>query len=166
MLKRIMRILAVSYGFGIEVFSHVLEDPELDVDAHALKYYEKIVPLKPIAYELLMLFSSNPGVVLSTKALNERVWSNKGEFVQDSAVRGQIALLRDGISDGLKADYPDKTNSELGGGKNSGIIQWCSGMVGKYNTGSGYRLSTPTEIDRILGIYLASKTKAEPVAKP
>ena len=55
------------------------------------------LPLSPREYRLLLLFCSNPGVVLSRSRILDEIWDLAGDFVTDNTLTVYMKRLRDKI---------------------------------------------------------------------
>lgn len=64
------------------------------------------LPLSPLEYRLLLLFCSNPGVVLSRSRILDEIWDLAGDFVTDNTLTVYMKRLRDKIE-------PDPQNPTL-----------------------------------------------------
>ena len=64
------------------------------------------LPLSPLEYRLLLLFCSNPGVVLSRRRILDEIWDLAGDFVTDNTLTVYMKRLRDKIE-------PDPQNPTL-----------------------------------------------------
>ena len=62
--------------------------------------------LSPLEYRLLLLFLSNPGVVLSRSRILDEIWDLAGDYVTDNTLTVYIKRLRDKIE-------PDPQNPTL-----------------------------------------------------
>ena len=63
-------------------------------------------PFRPLEYRLLLLFCSNPGVVLSRSRILDEIWDLAGDFVTDNTLTVYMKRLRDKIE-------PDPQNPTL-----------------------------------------------------
>lgn len=57
-------------------------------------------------YKLLSLFMQNPNIVLSRQMILDRLWDDKGNFVDDNTLSVYVRRLRNKIED--NPDYPSK----------------------------------------------------------
>ena len=64
------------------------------------------LPLSPLEYRLLLLFCSNPGVVLSRSRILDEIWDLAGDFVTDNTLTVYMKRLRNKIE-------PDPQNPTL-----------------------------------------------------
>ena len=70
--------------------------------------------LSPLEYRLLLLFCSNPGVVLSRNRILDEIWDLAGDFVSDNTLTVYIKRLRDKIEPDPQAPTLIRTVRGLG----------------------------------------------------
>lgn len=58
---------------------------------------EKLVELTPREYDILMLFSSNPGISFSRQEVRQKIWGH--EFIEERSIDVHVRRLRDKIED-------------------------------------------------------------------
>ena len=68
----------------------------------------------PLEYRLLLLFCSNPGVVLSRNRILDEIWDLAGDFVTDNTLTVYIKRLRDKIEPDPQAPTLIRTVRGLG----------------------------------------------------
>ena len=85
---------------------------------------EKLIELTPREYDLLMLFSSNPGKSFSREEVRKAIWGH--EFIEERSIDVHVRRLRDKIEDSPEAPkmiltiwgVGYKSNPEIFGKKN------------------------------------------------
>ena len=58
---------------------------------------DKLIELTPREYDLLMLFSSNPGKSFSREEVRKAIWGH--EFIEERSIDVHVRRLRDKIED-------------------------------------------------------------------
>lgn len=99
-----MRSVLRRYGASPALLN--LESIQVDPARACAMKDGKELSLSPLEYRLLLLFCSNPGVVMSRGRILDEIWDLAGAFVTDNTLTVYIKRLRDKIE-------PDPQNPTL-----------------------------------------------------
>ena len=57
---------------------------EIDTDAHEFRRDGSVIALEPQVFDLLVLFASNPGLLIGRDRIIDEIWN--GRIVSDAAI--------------------------------------------------------------------------------
>ena len=79
---------------------YICRELEVDFVRRTASKNGQILTLTPTEFNLLELFCRNPNRILSKEILLEKVWDNRGNYVNDHALTLNISRLRGKLEDG------------------------------------------------------------------
>jgi DNA-binding winged helix-turn-helix (wHTH) protein len=82
------------------LLTYRFEEFTLDVETRRLTSGDRLVPLVPKAFDLLVLLVDARPRVLSKAELHRRLWP--GTFVSDASLSGLVALIREALGDNAR----------------------------------------------------------------
>ncbi len=82
-------------------------DCVLDIDRRELRRADRIVPLEPQVFDLLVLLAENAGRVVTRDEIVDHVW--QGRIVSESAISARIATARKAVGDDGKTQAVIRT---------------------------------------------------------
>lgn len=98
--RRIAAVLKRAHMQEKSMFNY--KDITVDYNRMLVKKGEDIVKLTATEYKLVELLSKNKGQVVTRQILLEKLWDAEGNFVDENALRVNIARLRQKIEDDPK----------------------------------------------------------------
>jgi len=93
----VSRIRSVLRRTGSKALS--LGSVRLEPGRHCATRAGRELSLSPLEYRLLVLFASNPGVVLSRSRILDEIWDLAGDYVTDNTLTVYIKRLREKIEE-------------------------------------------------------------------
>jgi pimeloyl-ACP methyl ester carboxylesterase len=70
---------------------------EIDTDAHEFRRDGSVIALEPQVFDLLVLFASNPGLLIGRDRIIDEIWN--GRIVSDAAISSRINAVRRAVGD-------------------------------------------------------------------
>jgi len=77
----------------------------IDMDNKEISVNGAVMVMTPLEYQLMLMFVSNPGIILKREIFLDKIWDNNGNFIEDSSLTVYISRLREKLGNYQNMPY-------------------------------------------------------------